>query len=116
MMDSIKGHPFLNFFMQVLGATFAVLMLCLLLTCCKYKNVSTQYQELRQRDTSTSQIVNRKDRVADEEDRPTQRRRARGGDKPDPETFGKRSPDEIEDMQRKADSEIELGELDVDFA
>ena len=39
VMDSIKAHPFLNFFMQVLTAVFAVLMFCLLLTCCKYRSV-----------------------------------------------------------------------------
>ena len=51
--------------------------------------------------------------VADDE-RPT-RRRAKS-DKPDPNTFGKRSFDEIQDKDRRADTEIELGELDVDFA
>ena len=95
-MDSIKTHPFLNFFMQVLTAVFAVLMLCLLLTCCKYKSVQTQYEELRQRDTSTSQIVSRNTREVDEEERPTQRRRVR----PDPETFGKSSAGEIKDKER----------------
>ena len=49
----------------------------------------------------------------DEEDRPRRRQRA---DKPDPETFGRSSGQDVEEKNRRADTEIELGELDVDFA
>ena len=60
--------------------------------------------------SADSRIVDRNPRAVEEEDRPRRR------NKPDPETFGKRSAGEIEESKRRADSEIELGELDVDFA
>ena len=111
LKDDIVAHPILNFVSQVLGAIFAVLVCCLAMTCCQYKKVSNQYEEIRQSlPTADSRIVDRNAKSTEEEDRPRRRNR------PDPNTFGKRSPDEIEESKRRADSEIELGELDVDFA
>ena len=54
--------------------------------------------------------MDRNAKSTEEEDRPRRRNR------PDPNTFGKRTPGEIEESKRRADSEIELGEFDVDFA
>ena len=48
----------------------------------------------------------------DPESRPSNRRK----NKPDRNTFGKRTASEIQEMDTKADTELELGELDVDFA
>ena len=75
--------------------------------------MSNQYEAIRQQDNSTSTIVNRNASAVDEETRPARRRK----DRPDPETFGKqRSSAEVKESNRKADEELELGELDVDFA
>ena len=115
MVKDIQSHPILNFIMQLLSVIFSILLLCLLVTCCKYRRVQSRYQELAQRDSSTSEIVNRnsKNKTA-EEDRPQRRNRA--SKDPDVNTFGKRSADEIKDKELRADTEIELGELDVEFA
>jgi len=59
IVDDITAHPILAFIMQVLAAVFAILMLCLVFTCCKYRSVSTSYESLKQRDTADSTIVNR---------------------------------------------------------
>ena len=110
MIEDIQNHPFLNFLSQVIGAVFAVLICCLLLTCCKYKKVSAQYEQIKQVDSSNPTVVDRNAPNDDESSRPQRRR------KPDPETFGKRSAEEINDKNMRADTELELGELDVDFA
>lgn len=59
MMDDIQAHPILSFFLKVIAGGFSILMICLLFTCCKYKSVSNRYEELRSREPSESQIVNR---------------------------------------------------------
>ncbi len=110
MIEDIQNHPFLNFLSQVIGAVFAVLICCLLLTCCKYQKVSAQYEQIKQVDSSNPTVVDRNAPNDDEASRPQRRR------KPDPETFGKRSAEEINDKNMRADTELELGELDVDFA
>lgn len=97
LIDDIKAHPFLSFVAQVLAIVFAVLLLCLLLTCCRFKRVSEQYEVLRQKDVSTSQIIQRNAKVVEDEERP-QRRRGKT-DKPDPNTFGRRSADEIKEKE-----------------
>ena len=87
-----------------------MLLFCLLLTCCQYKRVSNQYEAIKNAETPDSKIVDRNAKPGDEEARPRRR------NKPDVNTFGKKSAAEIEAQNKKADSEIELGELDVDFA
>ena len=90
LQSDIMAHPVLNFMAQVLGVVFAVLLCCLALTCCKYKKVANQYEEIRQTlPTQDSRIVDRNAKATSEEDRPRRR------NKPDPNTFGKRSADEI---------------------
>lgn len=104
----------MNFLGQVLGAVFAILVFCLAFTCCKYNRVSNQYEEVRQRERSTSNatIVDRNADKVDPESRPSNRRK----NKPDRDTFGKRTASEIQETDSRADTELELGELDVDFA
>ena len=108
--NDILAHPVLNFLSQCLALIFAVLLFCLLLTCCQYKRVSNQYEAIKNVESADSRIVDRNAKTGDEEERPRRR------NKPDVNTFGKKSAAEIEAQNKKADSEIELGELDVDFA
>ena len=48
LQSDIMAHPVLNFMAQILGIVFAVMLCCLALTCCKYKKVANQYEEIRQ--------------------------------------------------------------------
>ena len=84
------AHPVLNFLSQALALIFAVLLFCLLLTCCQYKRVSNQYEAIRNVESADSRIVNKNAKATDEEERPRRR------NKPDVNTFGKRSAEEIE--------------------
>ncbi len=70
MIEDIQNHPFLNFLSQVIGAVFAVLICCLLLTCCKYQKVSAQYEQIKQVDSSNPTVVDRNAPNDDEASRP----------------------------------------------
>lgn len=111
VLKDAVSHPFLQVILDILAVTFTVLLLCLIFTCQKYRNVSSMYDQLRQSDSaSAGRVIDRNGRVVRDEDRPARRRGAQDADS------SKRASDGAKEAERKADNEIDIGDLDVDFA
>ena len=113
IFDAAK-HPFLKIVLDVLAVALTILILCIIFTCQKYRNVYNEYDLLRQRSSSSSSRV--VDRNVNETELETRPQRRGGSQQPDRNTFGKRPADQIKDQDRQADTEIDIGDLDVDFA
>lgn len=46
-MNDIRAHPILSVLSQVVGIIFAIVLFCLVLTFCQFKQVQQQYESVR---------------------------------------------------------------------
>lgn len=91
----MKEHPLVRYFLKMIAAAFATMICLLCCMCCKYQQISSAYDQLKEKTKSAVQMVQnaqRNNSAADEE-RPNPRGAA-GGSKPDRNTFGKVSQEE----------------------
>lgn len=109
IIDDVKGHPILSLVLQIVFGVFIFLLLCLAITCCKYRKVSKKYLALTTNEDAGTELNKPKTaKAGDEEEKPRKRAKV---EKLDKETFGKRPTN-----GNQGNEEIELGNLDVDFA
>ena len=97
-----------------MGIMLAILLFCLVLTFCQYKQVSQQYEQVRNFEPSPNSIVvekggNIQNSAANGEEAEERPQKRAGASRPD-------MVKKLSTVMEAQTIEEELGELDVDFA
>jgi len=109
LTDDIESSPVLLFLSKLIAITLAFLTVCLLFTCCRYRNLSHKYEIIASSPAITQQV----EIVSKNSDKPDTSGMRKRQTVPDPDTFGTVSE---EDRATNAEKELEMSDLNIEFA